>query len=119
MQVSRGTLVFLHGEDPRAGERWERAVSRFSRLYRCLVPDFPGFGRSFSSLGHELSFLAQLEFTYLLLYKLLGEGEKALLIGHDFGGAIAQACAIFAPEKVASLVLFQPRSKISFAMMRR
>lgn len=43
------------------------------------------------------------------LLPLLGsEGEKVIIVGHSFGGAVAVQTTLEAPEKVASLILLAP-----------
>lgn len=98
------TLFFLHG---RFGDSviWDGLSQRLSSSFRCVCPDFAGFGRSFSSRERGLSLLEHAEVCQLLMDRLLAPGAKAVLVGHDTGGAVAELCAVRDPDRVAGLVL--------------
>ena len=93
--------VLLHGW-PQDGSSWARvAPSLVDAGYRVACPDLKGFGRSDAprrgydpaTLSDELSQLIQ----------LLG-ARKAVLVGHDWGGAVALATAFRHPGRVRALV---------------
>ena len=82
-----------------------RAVQTLSRTRRVTAYDLRGHGYSdapptgYTSADHARDLLA--------LMDSLGV-EKASLVGHSFGGVIAAHAAVFAPERVESLVLSDP-----------
>ena len=94
-------VVFLHGYSL-SGETWRRAIPFFpDSLYTRHAYDQRGFGRS----RHPETGYTQLQHAIDLgrLMDRLGI-EKAVLIGHSLGGAIAQEFTVMHPERVAALV---------------
>lgn len=84
------TLVFLHGL-PGQLTNWKYQIQFFEDKYRVVAYDQRGFGRSskpkraaFSDFTRDLEdLLAELEL----------RDEDVVLVGHSFGGAVAQAYA--------------------------
>jgi pimeloyl-ACP methyl ester carboxylesterase len=97
-------LFFLHGRFGDA-EMWQPLIEGLAPQFRCVNLDFPGFGRSFLSQGRPFSLLEYASLVHELIQKFTLTEEKAILVGHDFGGGIAQLCTIKSPRKVAALVL--------------
>src|SRR5215203_4581872 len=71
--------------------------------FRVIAPDAPGFGRSPSLPAEHYEPDSLVE----LLRDLLDERglERAVLIGHSWGGSVSMAFAAQAPERVDGLVL--------------
>lgn len=84
---------------------WSPLIERLSPGFRCFCVDFPGFGQSFCSRERGLSLLEHAELCEQLMAHLLGAGERAVLIGQDVGGAIAELCAVRDASRIAGLVL--------------
>lgn len=96
-------VVLLHGF-PDTGRMWRHQVPALVDAgFRVVVPDNRGYGRSDKPTdvgayaipflaGDVLGVLDQLEI------------ERAHLVGHDWGAAVAWATAAFAPERVDHLV---------------
>jgi pimeloyl-ACP methyl ester carboxylesterase len=97
-------LFFLHGRFGQ-GEIWKPLAKRLASHFRCFHLDLPGFGRSFSVRGRGFSILEQSQIVRTVLKRFTTAGSKAVLIGHDIGGSIAQLCAIHEPNSLAGLVL--------------
>lgn len=95
-------VVLLHGW-PEDGSMWRRVAPLLVDAgYRVACPDLKGFGRSDKprrgydpeTLGDEIS---------QLIRNL--HVKKAVLVGHDWGGAVALATAFRHPGRVRALVL--------------
>lgn len=95
-------VVLLHGW-PEDGTMWRRVAPMLVDAgYRVACPDLKGFGRSDAprrgydpeTLGDEIS---------QLIRNL--HVRKAVVVGHDWGGAVALATAFRHPGRVRSLVL--------------
>ena len=93
--------VLLHGW-PQDGSSWSRVAPMLVEAgYRVVCPDLKGFGRSDkprkgydpTTLGDEIS----------QLIRAL-HARKAVLVGHDWGGAVALATAFRHPGRVRALV---------------
>ncbi len=93
--------VLLHGW-PQDGSSWARVAPLLVEAgYRVACPDLKGFGRSDSPRrGYDPATLAD-ELSQLV--QALG-ARKAVLVGHDWGGAVALATAFRHPGRVRALV---------------
>lgn len=98
------TLFFLHGRFG-DGETWWPIIDRLFPRFRCFSIDLPGFGRSFSSRERGLSLQEHSQIVQHLVARFVKKDERAVLIGQDIGGAIAQICAISMCEQISGVVL--------------
>lgn len=103
-------VVFLHGAsgnllDWFAGE----APARVLPGLRSIAFDRPGLGYSDPIEGHEDIRIQAARLDAGLA--ALGV-ERAILVGHSFGGAVALAWALQAPERVAGLLLLAAPSQV-------
>jgi len=94
--------LLLHGW-PQDGSSWEAVARQLAASgYRVVCPDLKGFGRSDTPRdGYDPATLA--DETAQLIRNL--HARKALLVGHDWGGAIALATAFRHPGRVRALVV--------------
>ena len=98
-------LIFVHGW-PELSLSWRHQLPVFAALgFRCIAPDMRGYGRSSTYRRHQ-DFAQELIVADMLeLLASLG-GERAVWIGHDWGGPVVWNMAAHHPEKtvgVASL----------------
>ena len=95
-------LLLLHGW-PEFWWTWEPVMRLLAGGYRVIAPDLRGFGDSdkpgalWGAAEHAADMMGVLE--------ALGV-ERAGVVGHDVGGAVMQAMARAAPERLAGLFLF-------------
>jgi len=94
---------------------WSAQLSRLRRSYAVIAPDLPGHGRSEGdALASAADYAAWLHtFTQALAL------EKFFLMGHSFGGAIAQEYARLYPAQVAGLVLIGTGTRFAFSTTYR
>jgi pimeloyl-ACP methyl ester carboxylesterase len=93
-------LVFVHGW---ACNRkfWRVQQEAFSGKYRVLMLDLPGHGQSGKpELQYDLDLFAGAVQAVMDTNKV----EKAVIIGHSMGFAVARQLALNAPERVVGLV---------------
>jgi len=95
-------LLLLHG-CPFSSYIWRKVIPLLSPRYRCLAPDLLGLGDTETPEGADWSLRAQAA-TVLDFLDALGI-ERAHVVGHDHGGAIAQLLASEHPERIDRLVL--------------
>lgn len=96
-------LILLHGwpEDHRG---WGSVVPLLVGRYRLFLPDQRGFGRS--GMAEETGAYKMSALLGDLLGILDHFGlERAGLVGHDVGGALAWSAAAFAPERFSRAVI--------------
>jgi pimeloyl-ACP methyl ester carboxylesterase len=100
---SGSPVVLLHGW-PDAGRLWRHQVDALGGAgFRTVVPDLRGFGASDKPEGVESYGLPVLVADVLGLLNRL-EVERAHVVGHDWGAALAWVVATLAPDRVESLV---------------
>ena len=96
-------VVLLHGF-PDSGRLWRRQVPALTDAgFKVIVPDLRGYGRSDKPPGvpaYRMRLLAA------DVRAVLGDAgaERAHVVGHDWGAAIAWVLAAYAPEQVERLV---------------
>jgi pimeloyl-ACP methyl ester carboxylesterase len=95
-------LLLLHG-CPFSSYIWRKVIPLLSSRYRCLAPDLLGLGDTETPEGADWSLRAQAAMVVGFL-DALGI-ERAHVVGHDHGGAIAQLLAAEHPERIDRLVI--------------
>ena len=94
-------LMLIHGA-PGGLFDWS-IMSRRADLYekyRLLIPERPGYGGT-KPRGPERSIKVQAE---RLLEILEGESQKAVVMGHSYGGPIAVVMGALQPEKIEKVI---------------
>ena len=92
-------LVLLHGQ-PGLGAEWKQVQARLPTQIRAIAPDRPGHGSSpLAGGGMDVNSAA-------VLAELDARGiERAVLVGHSYGGGVALNVAARAPERVEAVIL--------------
>lgn len=93
-------VVCLHGAGAE-GIVWAYQVSRLSKFFKIIAPDLPGHGRS---NGSRLTLAKEYSAWLDQFTSALGL-SSIFLIGHSFGGAIAQEYVRAYPGKIKGLIL--------------
>jgi len=111
--------VLLHGF-PEFWYGWRRQIAPLAAAgYRVLVPDQRGYHLSEKPRGVAAYGLDRLAGDVLGLLDDAGR-ERALLVGHDWGGAVAWWTAIRHPERIEKLaVLNMPHPRVMERFVRR
>lgn len=105
----RGPVVLMiHGASANAREYSYTLAPRLSDMHRVLMVDRPGHGYSERPVDAETLGVQAAQAAGAL--EALAPGEKAVIVGHSFGGAVALRLALDHPEKVQGLVLLAPVS---------
>jgi pimeloyl-ACP methyl ester carboxylesterase len=91
--------VLLHGQ-PGSGADWRQVADRLPTELRVVALDRPGYGASRQGAGgfgyNARAVVAELDARGI---------ERAVLVGHSYGGGAALAVAQLAPERAEALVL--------------
>ena len=92
-------VVLLHGQ-PGSGADWQQVADLLPPSLRVTALDRPGYGASRLHAGgfafNARAVLAELDERHI---------ERAVLVGHSYGGGVALSLAKLAPERVTALVL--------------
>lgn len=108
-------LLLIHGA-PGSVIDWSMVAKR-QRIYdkyRLLIVDRPGYGGT-KPRGAEKDLRVQAEKT---LEVLEGESQKAVVMGHSYGGPIAVIMGAMQPEKIAKIIgvsgQYDPDNEVTF-----
>ena len=101
-------VLMIHGASANAREFSWSLAPRLSETHRVLMMDRPGHGHSERLGGAEQLEIQAAQAAGVL--RSLAPNEKAVIVGHSFGGAVSLRLALDHPELVESLVLLAPVS---------
>ena len=106
-------VLLLHGW-PDSGALWRHQVAALTAAgYRTIVPDLRGFGASDKPDEVEAYALPTLLGDAVAVLDACGV-ERAHVVGHDWGAALAWGTAAFLPERVDHLVAMSVGNPMSF-----
>jgi pimeloyl-ACP methyl ester carboxylesterase len=98
------TMLFLHGF-PEFWYLWRHQLEEFGRDHLAVAPDLRGY-----NLSDKPAKVAAYSTKHLVsdikgLLDNFSNGDKAILAGHDWGGAVAWAFALAHPEYLERLII--------------
>jgi len=96
-------LLLLHGF-PDFWYVWRFQIPELAKHFRVVAPDLRGYNETDKPEGVDKYSLNILAGDVMGLIRALGE-KKAIIIGHDWGGAVAWSFAAFSPEATEKLVI--------------
>ncbi len=96
-------MLMLHGF-PEFWYSWRHQITAFSKNYNVVAPDLRGYNYSDKLQSIELYNISELVKDIAGIITNLGY-EKCVLVGHDWGGAIAWYFADQYPEMVEKLIV--------------
>jgi len=96
-------ILFLHGF-PEFWYAWKNQLIEFARDHQAVAPDLRGY-----NLSSKPAEVERYQITYLVedvraLAAHLGH-SKFVLVGHDWGGVVAWATALYHPELLEKLII--------------
>ena len=98
-------VLLIHGSGPgvTSWANWRLTIPALAENFRVIAPDIVGFG--YTERPADVQYNMQTWLNHILgLMDALGI-EKAHVVGNSFGGGLALAMAIRAPQRVERLVL--------------
>ena len=114
-----GPLVVLCHGFPELWYSWRHQLKALAEAgYRVVVPDQRGYGKTDRPEVVELYDVLQLSGDIVGLVDALGETE-AVIVGHDWGSAVAWFCTLLRPDMFRAVVLLSvPYLQRSWADIR-
>jgi pimeloyl-ACP methyl ester carboxylesterase len=98
------TIVCLHSSGSTGGQ-WRELREYIGDDYNVITPNLIGYGDELFAHDDALCIEHEVE----AIVELIGKQDgKVHLVGHSYGGAIATHIAIWYPELVASLTVYEP-----------
>jgi len=104
--VSSVPVVLLHGAGANLKDMELAVAERLAARHRVILIDRPGFGFSARKRGGENS-PGEQAIVLDKLFTRLGI-DRAIVVGHSWGGTLALTFALDYPQRVAGLVLIAP-----------
>jgi len=96
-------IVMIHGF-PDFWYTWREQMAGLSDRYQCVAIDQRGYNLSDKPQGVENYDMRLLDGDVIAVIKRFGK-EKAIIVGHDWGGAVAWNLALGAPQYVDRLII--------------
>ena len=109
-----GVVILLHGY-PETKESWDGVVPGLAAAgYRVLAPDQRGYSPRARPRGRRAYVADNLVADVLALADAVG-AERFHVVGHDWGGAVAWYCAMWHPQRVATVTSLATPHPTAFA----
>lgn len=96
-------MLFLHGY-PECWYSWRHQIRHFNKEYYCVAFDMRGVGESDAPLGVKNYHMEELVGDVSELVKVMGY-TSCIVVGHDWGGAVAWQFVARYPELVEKFVI--------------
>ena len=115
----RGKLLLLLHGFPDFWYVWRFQIPALARHFHVVAPDLRGYNKTDKPQGVDKYRLNLLARDIFELINALGE-EQAILVGHDWGGAVAWSLSAFNPQAIEKLVILNaPHPNAYTARARR
>jgi len=99
------TIICLHASGG-SGAQWRALADRMHSDFRVLTPDFYGHGATPTWNGAPATIVAADAARIARL--AAGAAGPVHLVGHSYGGAVALRVALYHPDLVASVAVYEP-----------
>ncbi len=106
-------IMFVHGF-PEFWFEWQKQLIEFGQDYQAVAPDMRGYNLSDKPSDIEKYHVKDLIEDLRALAEHLGH-EKIIMVGHDWGGAVAWSVAIRHPELLEKLIIINSPHPAVFA----
>ena len=97
-------IVFLHG-NPTSSYLWRNVIPHCTDVGRCLAPDLIGMGQSGKNPSGSYRFADHVRFLDAWFDAL--DISNAVLVGHDWGGALGFHWAARNPDRVRGIAYME------------
>ena len=103
--VGRATVICLHSSGSTGGQ-WTALRPQLEPEIQVLTPDFHGHGAGPAWYGFDEDIVAA---DAAWIARLAGDIPGGVhLVGHSYGGAVALRVALYHPQRVASVAIYEP-----------
>ena len=107
------TIVFLHGF-PESWHTWQNQITYFSKSYRVIAPDLPGYNLSDKPSNINFYQVPNLISFFSKFIKAIAHHKEVTLVAHDWGGAIAWPLVAFYPQLFSRLIILNAAHPSTF-----
>jgi len=106
-------IMFVHGF-PEFWLEWEKQLAEFGKDYQAVAPDMRGYNLSSKPPEVQKYHVKDLIEDLRALAEHLGH-EKLIMVGHDWGGAVAWSAALRHPQLLEKLIIINSPHPAVFA----
>lgn len=106
-------IVLFHGF-PENAHAWESLIQKLPESFRVVAPDLPGYHLSAPLLSPNDYQVPNLIARMGAFISALANNKPVILVGHDWGGAIAWPLAAFMPQLFSKLVILNAAHPSTF-----
>jgi pimeloyl-ACP methyl ester carboxylesterase len=106
-------IMFVHGF-PEFWLEWQKQLAEFGKDYQAVAPDMRGYNLSSKPSEVQKYHVKDLIEDLRALAEHLGH-EKLIMVGHDWGGAVAWSAALRHPELLEKLIIINSPHPAVFA----
>ncbi|GLX85770.1 epoxide hydrolase [Thalassotalea loyana] len=107
------TMVFLHGF-PESWHTWQAQLIHFSKSYRVIAPDLPGYNQSDKPSNINFYQVPNLISFFSKFINAISHHREVILVAHDWGGAIAWPLVAFYPQLFSHLIILNAAHPSTF-----
>src|SRR5258708_13184585 len=108
LEAGRGPVVLLFHGNPDNADEWVRLMTDLADRYRCIAPDFPGYGKSPEPpASFTYSLADQMRFVDAVL-QAMRIAEPVIVVVHATGGVVGPAWAARHPYPPPPTALTPP-----------
>jgi haloalkane dehalogenase len=104
LEAGSGPVVLMLHGNPDNADEWRPLMARLSARYRCLAPDFPGYGESKLPAAFSYSLADQTRFVDGVV-KAMAVAGPVVLVVHDTGGMSGTAWAAANVDRLRGMVV--------------
>jgi pimeloyl-ACP methyl ester carboxylesterase len=104
------TIACLHSSGG-SGRQWAMLREYVGERFDVLTPNLIGYGKDQFGQGTALTIREEVD---AVVAQIDAAGGRAHIVGHSYGGAIATCLALWYPERVVSLTIYEP---VLFSML--
>lgn len=105
LEAGTGPIVLMLHGNPDNADEWARLMALLADRYRCIAPDFPGYGKSPEPpASFTYSLADQMRFVDEIL-AAMQIAEPVILVVHDTGGMVGTAWAAANLDRLRGMVI--------------
>jgi pimeloyl-ACP methyl ester carboxylesterase len=105
LEAGTGPVVLMFHGNPDNADEWALLMARLADRYRCIAPDFPGYGKSPEPpASFTYSLADQIRFVDAVL-QAMRVAEPVILVVHDTGGMVGTAWAAANLDRLRGMVI--------------
>ena len=104
LEAGSGPVVLMLHGNPDNADEWRPLMARLSGRYRCIAPDYPGYGKSRLPASFSYALPDQVRFVDAVVQAMAVTGPVVVVV-HDTGGMAGTAWASVNLDRLRGMVI--------------